>query len=101
MIIKKFTGKTEDEAVENAKKELGAGVVVMNVKKKKKKGIFSFLAPKNVEVTVALEEEPDRVVPTRPSLNPSPKEADIVKKHRDFLSYFVLQKRPSAWPGAL
>ncbi|HAF26155.1 MAG TPA: flagellar biosynthesis protein FlhF [Lachnospiraceae bacterium] len=80
MIIKKFTGKTEDEAVENAKKELGAGVVVMNVREAKKKGIFSFLAPKNVEVTVALEEEPDRVVPTRPSLNPSPKEADIVKK---------------------
>ena len=32
MIIKKFVAKTEKEAIENAKKELGEGVVVMNVK---------------------------------------------------------------------
>ncbi len=57
MIIKKFLGKTEQEAVENAKKELGANVVVMNVKKVKKKGLFSFLKPQMTEVTVALEEE--------------------------------------------
>ena len=36
MIIKKFQGKTEAEATENAKKELGPGVVVMNVKNLKK-----------------------------------------------------------------
>ena len=32
MIIKKFTAKTEKEAIENAKQELGEGVVVMNVR---------------------------------------------------------------------
>ena len=32
MIIKRFQAKTEQEAVENAKKELGLGVVIMNVK---------------------------------------------------------------------
>ena len=32
MIIKKFQGKTEEEAIEAAKKELGVNVVVMNVK---------------------------------------------------------------------
>lgn len=62
MIIKKFQGKTEKEATEAAKKELGNGVVVMNVKEVKKKGIFAFLKPKTVEVTVALEEEPDRAL---------------------------------------
>jgi len=60
MIIKKFQGKTENEAVEAAKKELGTNVVVMNVKSVKKKGIFSFLKPQMTEITVALEEETER-----------------------------------------
>ena len=60
MIIKKFQGKTEAEAVENAKKELGNGIVIMNVRNVKKKGLFSFLKPQMIEVTVALEEEPVR-----------------------------------------
>ncbi len=60
MIIKKFQGKTEAEAVESAKKELGDGIVIMNVRNVKKKGMFSFLKPQMIEVTVALEEEPVR-----------------------------------------
>lgn len=63
MIIKKFQGKTEDEAVEAAKKELGSNVVILNVKSVKKKGIFSFLKPQIVEITVAKEEENERKVP--------------------------------------
>ena len=39
MIIKKFTGKTEEEAVKAAQIELGAQAVIMNVKKAKKKGL--------------------------------------------------------------
>lgn len=61
MIIKKFQGKTEEIATEQAKKELGENVVVMNVKNVKRKGIFAFLKPHMVEVTVALEEESDTV----------------------------------------
>lgn len=60
MIIKKFQGKTEAEAVENAKKELGNNIVVMNVRSVKKKGLFSFLMPQITEVTVALEEETEQ-----------------------------------------
>ncbi len=60
MIIKKFQGKTESEAVESAKKELGSNVVVMNVRNVKKKGFFGFLRPQLTEVTVALEEESER-----------------------------------------
>ncbi len=58
MIIKKFQGKTEEEAMEMAKKELGNSVVLMNVKQVKKKGLFSIFKPQMIEVTVALEEEP-------------------------------------------
>ena len=60
MIIKKFQGKTEAEAVENAKRELGSNIVVMNVRSVKKKGLFSFLMPQITEVTVALEEESEQ-----------------------------------------
>ncbi len=62
MIIKKFTGKTEAEATEAAKKELGSTLVIMNVREVKKKGWFAFLSPKQMEVTAALEEE----APARP-----------------------------------
>ena len=60
MIIKKFQGKTEADATEQAKKELGPNVVIMNVKNVKRKGLFAFLKPQMVEVTVALEEESER-----------------------------------------
>ena len=62
MIIKKFTGKTEAEATAAAKKELGSTLVIMNVREVKKKGLFAFLLPKQIEVTAALEEE----APARP-----------------------------------
>ena len=69
MIIKKFTAKTENEAVENAKKELGEGVVVMNVKDVKAKGFFAFLKPHMTEVTVALEEESERYTAAVSAIN--------------------------------
>ena len=56
MIIKKFTGKTKEEAVEAARKDMGSGVVVMNVKDVKRKGIAALFLPKQVEITAALEE---------------------------------------------
>ena len=49
--------------MEAAKKELGAAVVIMNVREVKNKGILGFLRQRKGEVTVALEEEPDRVLP--------------------------------------
>ncbi len=71
MIIKKFVGKTEAEAVEAAKKELGDGVVIMNVKDVQRKGLAALFRAKQTEVTVALEEENDTVVPVRRE-TPSP-----------------------------
>ena len=61
MIIKKFQGKTEEEAVALAKKELGEGVIVMNVKNVKHKGFFAAFKKPLTEVTVALEEESERL----------------------------------------
>ena len=60
MVIKKFIGKTEEEATASAKKELGESLVIMNVRQVNPKGIFSFLKEKQVEVTVALEEEREK-----------------------------------------
>lgn len=58
MIIKKFQAKTEDEALELAKAELGDNVVVLNTKKDvKRKGFLGLFRAKLVEVTVAKEEE--------------------------------------------
>lgn len=65
MIIKKFQGKTEEEATALAKKELGDGVIVMNVKTLKKKGLFAAFRKPLVEVTVALEEESERFSPVK------------------------------------
>lgn len=60
MIMKKFVGKTREEAKELAVKELGPDVVEMNYRPVKKKGMLGFLMPQQIELTVALEEEPVR-----------------------------------------
>ena len=75
MIIKRFQAKTEQEAVDNAKKELGPGVVIMNVKNVKKKGLFAMFKKNMVEVTVALEEET-----TRPAVPVKSTPVNTVKK---------------------
>lgn len=60
MIIKKFQGKTKEEALECAKKELGEGIVEMNVKTVKAKGLLGVFKGTIVEVTVAKEEESEK-----------------------------------------
>ena len=69
MIIKKFVAKTEKEAIENARAELGEGVVVMNVKPVKPKGLFAFLKTPMMEVTVALEEESEKLTAAVSAIN--------------------------------
>lgn len=56
MIIKKFLAKTETEAIEMAKKELGSNAVVMNIKKVQPKGLAKLFVKSKVEVTAALDE---------------------------------------------
>jgi len=57
MIIKKFTAKTEEEATALAKAELGENVVIMNVRNADKRSFPWVVKRKQVEVTVAKEEE--------------------------------------------
>lgn len=63
MIIKKYTGKTEAEATEAAKKELGNGIVIMNVREIKPRGFLSSFRSKTIEITVALEGEQEKFSP--------------------------------------
>ncbi len=77
MIIKKFLGKTEEEAVEAAKKELGNGVVIMNVKNVKRKGIFAAFRSRLVEVTVALEDDQEALSRVVREKQPTPSETVV------------------------
>lgn len=84
MIIKKFQARTEEEAIAAAKKELGENVVIMSAKKVKHKGIMCLFKKPAVEVTAALEAEPDREPvkketgrPIITALEPAPKKNDI------------------------
>lgn len=56
MIIKKFLARTETEAIEMAKEELGSNAVVMNIKKVEPKGLAKLFVKGKVEVTAALDE---------------------------------------------
>lgn len=94
MIIKKFIGKTEEEAVAAAKKELGDGCVIMNVRVLKKKGLSALFSAKQTEVTVALEEDHGRIVPkessartlvAEPKLSPMREDADAQNANTESL----------------
>lgn len=58
MIIKKYLAKTEQEAIELAKKDLGSNAVVMNIKKVHPRGLAKIFVKSKVEVTAALEDAP-------------------------------------------
>lgn len=101
MIIKKFIAKTESEAVEIAKKELGNNVVIMNVKTVKRKGIFSFIKQPLVEVTVALEDDAERYLPPSArqnvekkveALENAVKESNAIEEKLDSLQSLLVQQ---------
>ena len=57
MIVKKYTGKDETEAVMKAKDDLGSNAVVLNVKTMKQRGLAKVFKKDFVEITAALEEK--------------------------------------------
>lgn len=57
MIVKKYTGETETEAVMKAKDDLGPSAVVLNVKTMKQRGFARLFKKDFVEITAALEEK--------------------------------------------
>lgn len=76
MTIKKFQGKTEEEATLKAKQEFGAGTVIMNVKEVKPKGFFKAFKNSTYEVTAAVEENERAVAIKTPEI-PKPGKIDI------------------------
>lgn len=60
MIIKKFQGNTETEAIMLAKENLGKDAIVMNIKTIKPKGLFKVFRKTLVEVTAAVDEVSDK-----------------------------------------
>ena len=57
MTIKKFQGKTKEEAIAAAKSELGNQVVILNVKEVGKGGILGLFKKAEYEVTAAVEDD--------------------------------------------
>ena len=56
MVIKKFQGNTETEAIMLAKEELGKDAIVMNIKTVKPRGIYRLFKKVEVEVTAAVDD---------------------------------------------
>lgn len=56
MIIKTFTGKTEEEAIAKAKEKLGENILITNIKKYSKKSLFKKTTDYKVEIIVAIKE---------------------------------------------
>ena len=57
MTINKFQGKTQEEAIEKAKEELGEHAVIMNIREIKPKGLSRAFKDSTFEVTAAVEEK--------------------------------------------
>lgn len=57
MLIKKFQGTSEQEALQLAKQELGKDVIITHIKSIKPKGIYRLFKKPMVEITAAVDEE--------------------------------------------
>ncbi|MBO5176340.1 MAG: flagellar biosynthesis protein FlhF [Lachnospiraceae bacterium] len=57
MLIKKFQGATEQEALQLAKQELGKDVIITHIKSIKPKGVYRLFKKPLVEITAAVDEE--------------------------------------------
>lgn len=57
MTIKKYTGQTKEEAIKNAKDDLGENAEIMNVKEIKKGGFLGMGKKKAYEVTATIDED--------------------------------------------
>lgn len=80
MIIKKYLAKSEKEAIELAKDDLGNNAVVMNIKKVSPRGLAKIFVRSKVEVTAALDENVSYSEEPKPEENqektaPAPKPA--------------------------
>ena len=67
MIIKKYQGASEADAVQKAKDDLGKDAVIMNVKMVKQRGLSRLFKKSYTEVTAAVDEPEHRKEESKPS----------------------------------
>ncbi len=72
MTIKKYLGKTKEEAMDRARQELGPNMVVMNVKEIRGSGPLAVFQAKTYEVTAAVEDD-----------SPAPSYMEVVESARN------------------
>ncbi len=101
MNIKKFEGKTKDEAIAAAKAEMGPNVVIMNVKEVRAKGFLGMLGfkPGIFEVTAAIEESGAYVSPGQAFAQVSAQRKSFDAVADD--SVEVATEKSDDWAGAL
>jgi flagellar biosynthesis protein FlhF len=99
MTINKFQGKTQEEAIEKAKKELGSDVVVMSVREVKPQGFFRMFKKSTFEVTAAIEEkDPYPVSPRPPIPAPVKQEANAKPAEAKTMEAKPMEEKPSEMP---
>ncbi len=59
MLVKRYQGKNEEEAIQKAKADLGPNVMILNIKSLEKKGLLNISGTPKVEVIVALDDDLD------------------------------------------
>lgn len=99
MIIKKFQGKTEEEATAKAKEELGKSAVVMNVKEIKPKGMMRLFKNSTYEVTAALEEEERAPLPTNSMMSPLHRNSTVNMVADEKIVIPAPERSNSGWGG--
>ena len=57
MLVRRYQGRNEEEAIAKAKAELGPDAVILHVKQLSKNGIFNLKSAAKVEVIVALDQD--------------------------------------------
>lgn len=81
MVIKKYIATTEEEAIGLAKAELGADAVIMNVKTTVPKGVYKFFKKPAVEITAAVDDNPEGVQQAAPDFS---KLQDAIREQEEY-----------------
>ncbi|MCL2565174.1 MAG: flagellar biosynthesis protein FlhF [Defluviitaleaceae bacterium] len=69
MKLKRFEGRSEEEAIEKVREELGASALILSVRKVKPVGVFQFFKSTRVEVTAAYDVDEGKADAKAPEVN--------------------------------
>ena len=97
MLIKKYTGQTETEALEKARAELGKDVIVTHIRKIKPNGIVRLFKKSSVEVTVSVDD--NQVYVKQPVKSETPGTAFSAKLYSQGAGDFVRKNNSGVREG--